>query len=117
MGKTLSNPWKTILAMNPDTEVWWDSSPLVWPIFRDEFLNGKLPEQERTWYERELDGMFGDAPVADWLFRGCTTNPPLSWAVLKTRKEEWAAVEALWAPVRDRQDRELQRLRREKENL
>jgi transaldolase len=36
--------------------------------------------------------MFFDGPVEDWVFRGCTTNPPLSWDVLKIRKEEWAQI-------------------------
>jgi len=33
MGNAFNNPWKAIAAMNPDTEIWWDSSPLVWPNF------------------------------------------------------------------------------------
>ena len=92
MSDTLTNPWKSIQAMNPQTEIWWDSSPLVWPSFKDDFVNGKLSDAERAWYRKELDGLLGDAPVDGWLFRGCTTNPPLSWAVLKNRKEEWAAI-------------------------
>ncbi len=92
MSVALNNPWKTIAAMNPDTEIWWDSSPLVWPNFKEDFLKGKLTDAEKEWYRQELDSLFVGAPVKGWVFKGCTTNPPLSWAVLKTRKEEWAKI-------------------------
>jgi transaldolase len=91
MGNAFNNPWKTIAAMNPDTEIWWDSSPLVWPNFKEDFLKGR-PDGEKDWYRQELESLFIGAPVKGWGFKGCTTNPPLSWAVLKTRKEEWANI-------------------------
>ncbi|MGA2478991.1 MAG: transaldolase family protein [Spirochaetia bacterium] len=91
MSPAFTNPWKTISAMNPETEIWWDSSPLVWPNFKDDFLKGR-PEAEKEWYKKELDSLFFDSPVNGWIFKGCTTNPPLSWAVLKTRKDEWAKI-------------------------
>ncbi len=92
MSKDFVNPWKTIVAMNPETEIWWDSSPLVWPNFKEDFLKGKLSDEEKAWYKGELEGLFWDSPASGWIFKGCTTNPPLSWAVLKTRKEEWANI-------------------------
>ncbi len=92
MSNPLSNPWKAITAMNPETEIWWDSSPLVWPNFKEDFLKNKLSDEEKSYFKKELETMFFDAPASSWIFRGCTTNPPLSWAVLKTRKEEWASV-------------------------
>lgn len=92
MSDILNNPWKKIQAMSPETEIWWDSSPLVWPNFKEDFLKGKLTDEEKTWFKKELEGLFCDAPADGWIFRGCTTNPPLSWAVLKTRKEEWANI-------------------------
>lgn len=91
MGGSFINPWNEIVGLSPDTEIWWDSSPLVWPNFKEEFLKAR-PESEREWYAHELDSLFGPGPAKTWLFKGCTTNPPLSWAVLKTRKEEWAKI-------------------------
>lgn len=87
----MQNPWKKIQALNDQTEIWWDSSPLVWPNFKQD-MNGVsgLTDDEQTWINDELAQAFFDAPVDSWVFRGCTTNPPLSWAVLKTRKAEWA---------------------------
>ena len=92
MSNLLSNPWKAITAMSPDTEIWWDSSPMVWPNFKEDFLKNKLSDEEKSYFKKELESMFFDAPASGWIFKGCTTNPPLSWAVLKTRKEEWVNV-------------------------
>jgi len=86
----MSNPWERIKNLNPETEVWWDSSPLVWPNFKEDFArSATVPESARDWFRSEIAPMFFDAPVEGWMFDGCTTNPPLSWAVLKTRKAEW----------------------------
>ncbi len=84
----MSNPWEIIKKLNPQTEVWWDSSPLVWPNFKEDFVRS-VPGSARDWFRSETEPMFFDAPVEGWIFDGCTTNPPLSWAVLKTRKDEW----------------------------
>lgn len=87
----MQNAWREIQKLNDQTEIWWDSSPVVWPNFKSDMQRtGGLTESEKGWMNEELDRMFFNAPVNDWLFRGCTTNPPLSWAVLKTRKTEWA---------------------------
>ena len=91
MGGSFVNPWKEIEKLNPETEIWWDSSPLVWPNFKEDFLK-QVPEADRPWSGRKSRRMLCDAPAKDWIFKGCTTNPPLSWAVLKTRKEEWARI-------------------------
>jgi transaldolase len=87
-GTKMDNPWRRIKALNPETEIWWDSSPLVWPNFKEDYPQ-KAPEADRAWFKREVDDMFFDSPVDRWLFSGCTTNPPLSWNVLKGRKAEW----------------------------
>ncbi len=84
----MENPWRRLKALNPETEIWWDSSPLVWPDFKESYAK-RVPEQDREWFIREMDGMFFDSPLDDWIFAGCTTNPPLSWNVLKNRKSEW----------------------------
>ena len=86
----MDNAWKRIKNLNPETEIWWDSSPLIWPNFKEDFTKSSaVPEDDKKWFGDELEGMFFDAPAGEWIFDGCTTNPPLSWAVLKTRKEEW----------------------------
>lgn len=84
----MENPWRRLKTLNPETEIWWDSSPLVWPNFRKDTPKS-LSEEDKQLFETATENMFFDAPVDEWLFSGCTTNPPLSWNVLKTRTEEW----------------------------
>jgi len=84
----MDNPWRKFKALNPETEIWWDSSPLVWPNFKQDYA-AKVPEKNREWFRQEMEEMFFDAPLNQWIFEGCTTNPPLSWNVLKSRKQEW----------------------------
>lgn len=89
----MHNPWRELQKLNNNTEIWWDSSPLVWPNFvKDMATYPGLSKQELDWVQEELAGMFYDAPVDSWIFKGCTTNPPLSWDVLKLRKAEWADI-------------------------
>lgn len=87
----MENPWRRLKALNPETEIWWDSSPLVWPNFKEDYAK-RVPEKDREWFARETDAMFTGAPLAGWIFEGCTTNPPLSWNVLKNRKAEWDGI-------------------------
>jgi transaldolase len=87
----MENPWRRMKALNPETEMWWDSSPLVWPNFKEDYAR-QAPEADREWFKREVEEMFFDAPVDQWIFTGCTTNPPLTWKVLKGRKAEWDAI-------------------------
>lgn len=89
----MHNAWREIQKLSDQTEIWWDSSPVVWPNFTEDMKTYPgLTDSERSWLQKELDSMFFDGPVEDWVFRGCTTNPPLSWDVLKIRKEEWAQI-------------------------
>lgn len=87
----MENALRRLTALNPETEIWWDSSPLVWPNFREDFPKS-FSDVDKTWFARETESMFFDAPADQWLFAGCTTNPPLSWAVLKNRKQEWDTI-------------------------
>lgn len=87
----MENVWRKIQEISPETEIWWDSSPLVWPNFVESYYK-TLPEADQEWFKKEVNGMFLDAPVSNWAFRGCTTNPPLSWAVLQKRTDEWIEI-------------------------
>ncbi|MFC1551146.1 transaldolase family protein [Candidatus Latescibacterota bacterium] len=87
----MKNPWRRLLDLSPETEIWWDSSPLVWPNFKESYAK-KLSAEDKQWFEDETESMYFDANPDKWLYAGCTTNPPLSWNVLKTRKEEWAKI-------------------------
>jgi transaldolase len=82
-----------------ELEIWWDSSPLVFESYKRERIKSKLLE-ERDAEEEVLERYYiSDRPM-EQLFRGVTTNPPLSGAVIKDDPGFWRE----WAIERRRQD-------------
>ncbi len=69
-------------------EVWWDSSPLVFDSWKKARIKTR-PLNEREAEEDVLDRYYiSDRPL-EQLFRGVTTNPPLSGAVIKDDPGFW----------------------------
>jgi transaldolase len=69
-------------------EIWWDSSPLVFNSWSRSTIEDTPPELQdtvREWHERYY---ISDKPL-EQLFRGVTTNPPLSWAAVKDNPAFW----------------------------
>jgi transaldolase len=78
-----------LAAVNPGTEIWWDSSPLVYETWRENMLEAATPD-ERDELEAALLRLWDpDHPEAT-LFRGVTTNPPLSLAAMRDDPQRWA---------------------------
>ena len=89
-------------------EVWWDSSPLVFESWKKARIKAR-PLEEREAEEAVLARYYiSDNPLQQ-LFRGVTTNPPLSGAVIKDdpgfwrewiieqrRRDSKASVRTLW---------------------
>ena len=76
---------------NPECEIWWDSSPLVYPSWKEETL-GKAPDGKRAEWEEQLSRIYDDGTIADdgtMLFRGVTTNPPLSKQAIELDRAGW----------------------------
>ncbi|MHB0857211.1 MAG: transaldolase family protein [Anaerolineae bacterium] len=71
-------------------EVWFDSSPLIYEAWRDEYV-GKAPTGEQTRLQKQLDAFFrpGEDPVG--YIRGCTTNQPLALQALEADPATWVA--------------------------
>ena len=73
-------------------EIWWDSSPLVFESWSHKAIEEAPAEKReivRAWHRRYY---VGERPL-EQLFRGVTTNPPLSWAAVQDRPwfwREWA---------------------------
>ncbi len=87
------HPLEQLAATNPDAEIWWDSSPLIFPSWKEETL-AKAPEGERDAWNAQLTRFYDDATIAregTMGFRGVTTNPPLSLQAIKLAPELWAA--------------------------
>ena len=87
------HPLEQLAATNPEAEIWWDSSPLIYPSWKDETL-AKAPEGERAAWEAQLTRFYDDATIqreGTMGFRGVTTNPPLSLQAIKLAPAMWAA--------------------------
>lgn len=87
------NILERLAATNPDAEIWWDSSPLIYPSWKAETL-AKAPEGQRAEWEDQLTRLYDDKTIQSqgtMGFRGVTTNPPLSLQAIKLAPEMWAA--------------------------
>lgn len=80
-----------LAAANLDAEIWWDSSPLVFPGWAAEQVAAAPPERRDT-VRAQMARLFDPAAPARSLFRGVTTNPPLSLQALRSDPDRWAAV-------------------------
>jgi len=93
LDKLTLHPLEQLAATNPDAEIWWDSSPLIYPSWRAETL-AKAPEGQRADWEAEMKRFYDEDAVKNqgtMGFRGVTTNPPLSLQAIKLAPELWAA--------------------------
>lgn len=75
---------------NPNLEIWWDSSPLIFEHWKNDFLS-RLPEGIRRKMEEYIARLYPKQNPQNTIFSGVTTNPPLSKDVLKTHPEEGGA--------------------------
>ena len=77
---------------NPDSEIWWDSSPLIYQSWKTETL-AKDPDPKTSGWEQQLRRLLDPETVKSegkMGFRGVTTNPPLSLQAIKLAPEVWA---------------------------
>ena len=77
-----------LMELNPETEIWWDSSPLVYGNWKQQMLD-KATTEERAELEGQLTRLFNEDHPASSLIRGVTTNPPLSLQTIKGRPDIW----------------------------
>ena len=85
------HPLEKLAETNPDCEIWWDSSPLIYPSWEQESL-AKAPEGKRADWEAQLDRFYNPAKVmaeGTMGFRGVTTNPPLSLQAIHVDPVGW----------------------------
>lgn len=69
-------------------EIWWDSSPLVFEAWVAKMVSAAAPDR-RAELEAQLRRLFVAQDPARSVLRGCTTNPPLSLAALKSDPAYW----------------------------
>jgi transaldolase len=93
LDKLALHPLEQLAATNPDAEIWWDSSPLIYPSWRAETL-AKAPAGKEAEWDAQLTRFYDDGVIqaeGRMGFRGVTTNPPLSLQAIKLAPELWAA--------------------------
>lgn len=81
-----------LAATNPEAEIWWDSSPVIFPSWREETL-AKAPEGQLADWTAQVDRFYNEATIAaegTMGFGGVTTNPPLSLQAVKLDPKRWA---------------------------
>jgi transaldolase len=76
---------------NLDAEIWWDSSPLVYRNWAAGVVE-KAPSEKKESWKVQLKRVFDPNNPGDTLFRGVTTNPPLSYNAIKDDPKHWAEI-------------------------
>ncbi len=84
----IESPVERLARTHPDMEIWWDSSPLVYSQWTQKMLNRSEPAH-RPVLEEQLARLYNNEEPARSIFRGCTTNPPLSWQAVKADPDFW----------------------------
>jgi transaldolase len=76
-------------ATNPQTEIWWDSAPMVYGNWAKRVIEKAPADKRRLWGE-QLNRLFDSQHPERTFFRGVTTNPPLSFGAIKDDPQFWA---------------------------
>jgi transaldolase len=83
------NILEKLAEVNPNAEIWWDSSPLVYRSWALGMVK-KAPEGKREIWSEQLKRLFDPENPGETFFRGVTTNPPLSLNAIKDDPPFWA---------------------------
>lgn len=73
------------METHPGLEIWWDSSPLIYSAWAEGLVK-KMPPDRAKDLQGQLKRLYDPEHPEESLFRGVTTNPPLSLGVIKTRE-------------------------------
>jgi len=85
----IESPIERLAKTHPDLEIWWDSSPLVYNQWVRKMVNAAEPSRKPI-LEEQLARLYNAETPAKSIFRGCTTNPPLSWQAVQSDLEFWS---------------------------
>lgn len=89
------SPVERLAKTHPDLEIWWDSSPLVYRQWAQKMVktagaDAAIAHKSKL-LEEQLSRLYNEAHPEESVFRGCTTNPSLSWQVIQSDPITWAA--------------------------
>ncbi len=79
---------RALRRTNPELEIWWDSSPLV---YRDWLAGPGHAFTNAGLFDVSEGDAGGPRFAASSLLQGATTNQPLTWQVLEKYPDPWAA--------------------------
>ena len=82
------NIFERLAETHPDVELWWDSSPLIYESFVRRMVEQASPEH-REILEAQFERMYNEKEPEKSLFRGVTTNPPLSLQAIEEDPVRW----------------------------
>jgi len=87
------NFFERLVDVSPGMEIWWDSSPVIFDNWCQKLLD-KADAGDRGLLQAQFDRMYDrDNPMGQ-LFRGVTTNPPLSQQAIQDDPAYWEKVAA-----------------------
>ena len=85
------NLFERLVDLSPGMEIWWDSSPVIFENWCKKMLE-KADPADRDQLKAQFSRMYDrDNPMRQ-LFRGVTTNPPLSLQAIKDNPAYWEKV-------------------------
>jgi transaldolase len=85
------NLLEDLVAVSPGMEIWWDSSPVIFGNWCTKML-AKADAADQDNLKAQFARMYDTADPIHQLFRGVTTNPPLSLAAFKDDPARWEKV-------------------------
>lgn len=84
----IESPVERLAKTHPDLEIWWDSSPLVYDQWVRKLVDEAEPARKHI-LEEQLARLYDTENPAASVFRGCTTNPSLSWQAIQSDPSFW----------------------------
>ena len=85
------NLFEDLVAVSPGMEIWWDSSPVIFGNWCEKML-AKADDADKASLKGQFARMYTTDDPMSQLFRGVTTNPPLSLAAFKDDPPRWEKV-------------------------
>ena len=85
------NLFEDLVAVSPGMEIWWDSSPVIFGNWCEKML-AKADDADKASLKAQFARMYNTSDPMSQLFRGVTTNPPLSLAAFKDDPPRWEKV-------------------------
>ncbi len=85
------NFFERLVDISPGMEIWWDSSPVIFENWCKKILE-KADPGDRDLLKTQFNRMYDRGNPIGQLFRGVTTNPPLSLQAIQDDPAYWEKV-------------------------